>query len=86
MFHRHLPSGEARLVMSEQWEATVQIEDIKTVLKLAKAEHDNSSEDMSREAHALQGKAVEAVEAWLINVGALPHSNTIRGGSFNEDR
>jgi len=36
--------------------------DIELLLRLAKAEHDNSSEDMSREDHAAQARTIERAE------------------------
>jgi hypothetical protein len=52
----------------------VDINDIKTVLKLARAELDDAiqSEEFNQEDCVRYEKAIEAVELWLIEIGALP--------------
>ena len=48
------------------------INDIKTVLKLARAELDDAREGCNEEDCKRYEKAIEAVELWLIEIGALP--------------
>lgn len=53
-------------------EPNVEVNDIKTVLLLAKAEHDDNREDVAPADHEAMGKSIEAVEVWLHEIGALP--------------
>ena len=53
-------------------EAGVEVQDIKEVLRMAKAELDNGREGRDEEYQAKLEKSVKNVETWLREVGALP--------------
>lgn len=66
----------------------MKIDDIKNVLKLAKAEHDNSREAICSSVHEAQGKSIMAVEEWLYAVGALARgvTATVKGAKVLDAR
>jgi hypothetical protein len=61
----------------------MKIDDIKNVLRLAKAEHE-TVEQTPVSVHEANGKSIEAVEAWLRSVGAI--TATVKGAKVLDAR
>lgn len=50
----------------------MEVQDIRNVLVLAKGEFDDGQQDRDAKANEEFAKSIEALEVWLISIGALP--------------